>query len=140
MIDRESAGSKRHSPKAVGSKDSHEAPIGISKKTIVSGVILVLIVVLCAVYVMQIKKGRSAGPVPDEAVNVSATSGTAEAAGEEAAAQESTAQEAEAKEAEAKEAEAKEAEAKEEAGKGSEEGSEKKADDKPEQEEKDQAE
>ena len=135
MIDRESAGSKRHSPKAVGSKDSHEAPIGISKKTIVSGVILVLIVVLCAVYVMQIKKGRSAGPVPDEAVNVSATSGTAEAAGEEAAAQESTAQEAEAKEAEAKEAEAKE-----EAGKGSEEGSEKKADDKPEQEEKDQAE
>lgn len=135
MIDRESAGSKRHSPKAVGSKDSHEAPIGISKKTIVSGVILVLIVVLCAVYVMQIKKGRSAGPVPDEAVNVSATSGTAEAAGEEAAAQESTA-----KESTAQEAEAKEAEAKEEAGKGSEEGSEKKADDKPEQEEKDQAE
>ena len=130
MIDRESAGSKRHSPKAVGSKDSHEAPIGISKKTIVSGVILVLIVVLCAVYVMQIKKGRSAGPVPDEAVNVSATSGTAEAAGEEAAAQEST----------AKESTAQEAEAKEEAGKGSEEGSEKKADDKPEQEEKDQAE
>ena len=130
MIDRESAGSSRHSQKAVGAKDSYEAPIGISKKAIVSGVILVLIVVLCAVYVMQIKKGRSAGPVPDEAVNISATSGTAEAAGEEAAAQEST----------AKESTAQEAEAKEEAGKGSEEGSEKKADDKPEQEEKDQAE
>ena len=135
MIDRESSGRSRQPQKAVGSKNSYEASIGISKKTIVSGVSLVLIVVLCAVYVMQIKKGRSAGPVPDEAVNVSATSGTAEAAGEEAAAQESTAQEAEAKEAEAKEAEAKE-----EAGKGSEEGSEKKADDKPEQEEKDQAE
>ena len=125
MIDRESAGSKRHSPKAVGSKDSHEAPIGISKKTIVSGVILVLIVVLCAVYVMQIKKGRSAGPVPDEAVNVSATSGTAEAAVEEAAAQEST---------------AKEAATEKEAGKGPEEGSEKTSDDQPEEEAKDQTE
>ena len=125
MIDRESSGTSRQPQKAVGSKNSYEAPIGISKKTIVSGVILVLIVVLCAVYVMQIKKARSRGPVSNETVTVSATSGTAEAAVEEAAAQEST---------------AKEAATEKEAGKGPEEGSEKTSDDQSEEGAKDQTE
>ena len=125
MIDRESSGRSRQPQKAVGSKNSYEASIGISKKTIVSGVILVLIVVLCAVYVMQIKKARSGGPVSNETVTVSATSGTAEAAVEEAAAQEST---------------AKEAATEKEAGKGPEEGSEKTSDDQSEEEAKDQTE
>ena len=117
MIDRESAGKSRHSKKAAASKKNYEEPIGISKKTIVSGVILVLIAVLCAVYVMQFKKARSGSSAVNETVTVSAPAGTAEAAKEETAAQASTAKEA----------------AEKEAGKDQEKGSEEKAEDKSEE-------
>ena len=74
MIDRESAHRSRTSENAA---DSSDTPIGISKKTIVYLVILVLIAVLCATYVMQIKKARSTGATSAETVTVSATASTA---------------------------------------------------------------
>ena len=81
MVDRESAGKSR---KPGSSADAYEAPIGISKKTVVCLTIIVLIAILCFTYVTQLKKARSGGSAANEAVTVSATSSTAEAAGEAA--------------------------------------------------------
>ena len=78
MVDRESAGKSR---KPGSSADAYEAPIGISKKTVVYLAIIVLIAILCFTYVTQLKKARSGGSAANEEVTVSATSSTAEAAG-----------------------------------------------------------
>ena len=109
MVDRESADK---SGKSKNSVNAYEAPIGISKKTIVYLAIMVLIAVLCFTYVTQLKKARSGGTASNESVTISATSSTAATA--EAASTEEPAAEAPAgeKPAEEKPAEEKPAEEK----------------------------
>ena len=79
MIDRESSGRSRQPQKAVGSKNSYEAPIGISKKTVVYLAIMVLIAVLCFAYVTQLRKAGRSGGTANETVTVSDTASTAAA-------------------------------------------------------------
>lgn len=85
MVDRESSAKSRVSD---NSADAYEAPIGISKKTIVYLAIIALIAVLCFAYVTQLRKARSGGSTANETVTVSATAATAEEASTEEPAEE----------------------------------------------------
>ena len=76
MVDRESAGKSR---KPGSSADAYEAPIGISKKTVVYLAIMVLIAVLCFAYVTQLRKAGRSGGTANETVTVSGTASTAAA-------------------------------------------------------------
>jgi len=108
MVDRESSGKSRVSDK---STDDYEAPIGISKKTVVYLAIIALIAVLCFAYVTQLRKARRSGGTANETVTVSGTASTAaaETASTEAPAEEAPAADKPAAEEPAAEAPAEEA-------------------------------
>lgn len=100
MVDRESA---RKSSKSDHSTDAYEAPIGISKKTVVYLAIIVLIAVLCFAYVAQLRKARRSGGTANETVTVSGTAAAETAATEAPAAEAPAAEEPAAEEPAAEE-------------------------------------
>lgn len=61
MIDREAAGGRLFGKNSAGSGGKNNEPIGISNKTIVYLVTIVLIVILCVVYGMQLRDARKGG-------------------------------------------------------------------------------
>ena len=68
MIDREAAGGSLFRKNSAGSGGNNNEPIGISNKTIVYLVTIVLIAILCVVYGMQLRDARKGGQQPAAAV------------------------------------------------------------------------
>ena len=61
MIDREAAGGSLFRKNSAGSGGNNNEPIGISNKTIVYLVTIILIAILCVVYGMQLRDARKGG-------------------------------------------------------------------------------
>ena len=77
MIDREAGGGLWSRKKnTVSSADNYQDQGGLSNKTVVYLVIMALIVLLCIVYVNQLRSGKAAGAGP-KAADAAATAATA---------------------------------------------------------------
>ena len=77
MIDREAGGGLWSRKKnTVSSADNYQDQGGLSNKTVVYLVIMALIVILCIVYVNQLRSGKAAGAGP-KAADAAATAATA---------------------------------------------------------------
>ena len=78
MIDREARGAGRlFGSGSAGSGDNNQDRIGISNKTIVYLVIIVLIAILCVVYGFQLRDARRGGQDPAATAVTGETAGTA---------------------------------------------------------------
>ena len=78
MIDREARGAGRlFGSGSAGSGDNNQDRIGISNKTIVYLVIIVLIAILCVVYGFQLRDARRGGQDPAATAVAGETAGTA---------------------------------------------------------------